>query len=105
MTLTARRLALLASQALCAVALVWIYRSFVVTCLLVVVAWQFALLAEFRVALAATLVQVIALGAIECSAETNAMSAVLPPLWASAGARLGPPCHREGPGVELPPEA
>ena len=32
-------------------ALVWIYPSFIVTCLLVVVAWQFALLTEFRLAL------------------------------------------------------
>lgn len=88
MRLTARRLALLASQALSALTLVWIYPSFIVACLCVVVAWQLALLTEFRLALTATLVQVIALGAVECSAETNAMSAVLPPLWASAGARL-----------------
>jgi signal transduction histidine kinase len=88
MTLTPRRLLLLAAQALAALTLVWIYPSFIVTCLLVVVAWQFALLTEFRVALSATLVQVIALGAIECSAETNALSVILPPLWASSGARL-----------------
>jgi signal transduction histidine kinase len=30
----------------------------------------------------------IALAAIECTAETNAMSAILPPAWASAGARI-----------------
>jgi signal transduction histidine kinase len=88
MTLTPRRLSLLAAQALAALTLVWIYPSFIVTCLLVVVAWQFALLTEFRLALTATLVQIIALGAIECSAETNALSVVLPPLWASSGARL-----------------
>jgi signal transduction histidine kinase len=88
MTLTPRRLSLLAAQALAALTLVWIYPSFIVTCLLVVVAWQFALLTEFRLALAATLVQIIALGAIECTAETNALSVVLPPLWASSGARL-----------------
>ena len=88
MALTPRRLSLLAAQALAALTLVWIYPSFIVTCLLVVVAWQFALLTEFRVALPATLVQIIALGAIECTAETNALSVVLPPLWASSGARL-----------------
>ncbi|HEV7444809.1 MAG TPA: sensor histidine kinase [Steroidobacteraceae bacterium] len=88
MTLTPRRLLLLAAQALAALTLVWIYPSFIVTCLLVVVAWQFALLTEFRVALSATLVQVIALGAIECGAETHALSVILPPLWASSGARL-----------------
>jgi len=44
MTLTPRRLSLLAAQSLSALTLVWIYPSFIVTCLLVVVAWQFALL-------------------------------------------------------------
>jgi signal transduction histidine kinase len=86
-TLTAWRLSLLVAQSLAALALVWIYPSFIVTCLLVVVAWQFALLTEFRVALSATLALVIALGAIECTAEANVMSGVLPPAWASAGAR------------------
>jgi hypothetical protein len=61
MTLTPRRLSLLATQALAALALVWIYPSFIVTCLLVVVTWQFALLTEFSLALSATLALAIAL--------------------------------------------
>jgi signal transduction histidine kinase len=77
MTLTARRLSLLAAQALTGLALVWIYPSFIVTCLLVVVAWQFSLLTEFRIALLATLVQAIALGAIKCAGDTTAMSIIL----------------------------
>jgi signal transduction histidine kinase len=56
---------------------VWLYPSFIVTCVLVVVAWQFALLAEFRVVLAVTLALVIALGAIQCTGETNAMTVVV----------------------------
>jgi signal transduction histidine kinase len=74
MTLAPRRLSLLVGQAVSALILVWLYPSFIVTCLLVVVAWQFALLTEFRLALTATLVQVIALGVIQCSGETNAVS-------------------------------
>jgi signal transduction histidine kinase len=77
MTLTPRRLSLLAAQALAALALVWIYPSFIVTCLLVVVTWQFALLTEFPLALSATLALVIALGAIKCSGETNTMAIIV----------------------------
>jgi signal transduction histidine kinase len=77
MTLTPRRLSLLAAQALAALALVWIYPSFIVTCLLVVVTWQFALLTEFSLALSATLALVIALGAIKCSGETNTMAIIV----------------------------
>jgi signal transduction histidine kinase len=77
MTLTPWRLSLLASQALTGLALVWIYPSFIVTCLLVVVAWQFSLLTEFRLALLATLVQAIALGAIKCVGDTTAMSIII----------------------------
>ena len=77
MTLSPRSLSLVTVQALAALILVWLYPSFIVTCLLVVVAWQFALLAEFRVALAVTLALVIALGAIQCTGETNAMTVVV----------------------------
>ncbi len=77
MALTPRRLSLLAAQALAALALVWIYPSFIVTCLLVVVTWQFALLTEFRLALSATLALVIALGAVKCSGETNIMAMIV----------------------------
>jgi signal transduction histidine kinase len=68
---------LLAAQALTALALVWIYPSFIVTCLLVVVTWQFALLTQFSVALSATLALVIALGAIKCNGETNTMALIV----------------------------
>jgi len=77
MTLTPRRLSLLAAQALAALILVWIYPSFIVTCLLVAVTWQFALLTEFRLALSATLAVVIALGAVKCTGETNTMALVV----------------------------
>jgi len=77
MTLTPRRVSLLAAQALTALALVWIYPSFIVTCLLVVVTWQFALLTQFSVALSATLALVIALGAIKCNGETNTMALIV----------------------------
>jgi signal transduction histidine kinase len=77
MTLTPRRLSLLAVQAVAALALVWIYPSFIVTCLLVVVTWQFGLLTEFRLALSATLALVIALGAIKCTGETNTMALIV----------------------------
>jgi signal transduction histidine kinase len=77
MTLTPRRVSLLAAQALTALAFVWIYPSFIVTCLLVVVTWQFALLTPFSVALSATLALVIALGAIKCNGETNTMALIV----------------------------
>jgi signal transduction histidine kinase len=77
MTLTPWRMSLLAAQALAALALVWIYPSFIVTCLLVVVTWQFALLTQFSVALSATLALVIALGAIKCNGETNTMALIV----------------------------
>jgi signal transduction histidine kinase len=77
MTLTPWRMSLLAAQALAALALVWIYPSFIVTCLLVVVTWQFALLTQFSLALSATLALVIALGAIKCNGETNTMALIV----------------------------
>jgi signal transduction histidine kinase len=77
LTLTQRRMLLLAVQGLAAMTLVWLYPNFIVTCLLVVVAWQFALLAEFRLALTAAIAQVIVLGAIKCTGETDAMAALV----------------------------
>lgn len=76
-TMTARRAWLLAVQALTGVALVWLYPNFVVTFLLVVVVWQFALLLDFRHALAITVAQVIVLAAIQCAGETGEMTVLV----------------------------
>jgi len=70
--MTRRQAWLVSLQALSAIYLVWLYPSFVVTCLLVVVAWQFALLLDFRQAIAATAVQLFALAMIKCTGETDA---------------------------------
>jgi signal transduction histidine kinase len=76
-TMTARRAWLLAVQALTGIALVWLYPNFVVTFLLVVVVWQFALLLDFRPALAITVAQVIVLAAIQCAGETGEMTVLV----------------------------
>lgn len=68
---TRRRAQLLLVQALSAVALVWLYPSFVVTFLLIVVVWQLALLLDFPWALAATTTIVIIMGIIQCEGETR----------------------------------
>lgn len=70
-TMTARRAWLLVIQAVAGLALVWLYPNFVVAFLLIVVVWQFALLLDFRQALALTAAQVVALAAIQCVGETN----------------------------------
>jgi signal transduction histidine kinase len=70
--MTSRQAWLVSLQALSAIYLVWLYPSFVVTCLLVVVAWQFALLLDFRQAIAATAVQLFALAMIKCTDVTDA---------------------------------
>jgi signal transduction histidine kinase len=70
-TMTARRAWLLVIQAVAGLALVWLYPNFVVAFLLIVVVWQFALLLDFRQALALTAAQVIALAAIQCVGETS----------------------------------
>ncbi|MBV8803480.1 MAG: sensor histidine kinase [Sinobacteraceae bacterium] len=57
-----------------AITLVWLYHSFLVSCLLVVVAWQFALLLDFRQATAVTCAQLIALAMIRCAGDTSAMA-------------------------------
>jgi len=71
-TMTAQQGWLLALQVLSAISLVWLYHSFIVACLLVVVAWQFALLLEFRHAIAVTCAQLIALALIRCAGDTSA---------------------------------
>jgi signal transduction histidine kinase len=73
-TMTARQAWLVAIQAISAITLVWLYHSFIVTCLLVVVAWQFALLLEFRQAIAVTGALLIALAMIRCAGDTSAMA-------------------------------
>jgi signal transduction histidine kinase len=73
-TMTARQGWSVALQALSAFALVWLYHSFIVACLLVVVAWQLALLLDFRYAIAATAAQLIALAMIRCAEDTSAMA-------------------------------
>ncbi|HEV2674921.1 MAG TPA: sensor histidine kinase [Aliidongia sp.] len=65
---------LLAVQSLSALFLVWLYPSFIVACLLVVVCWQIAWSASLRVALVAALLQSAALAAMNCTGESNYIS-------------------------------
>jgi signal transduction histidine kinase len=76
-TMTRRQAWSVALQSLSGICLVWLYPSFVVTCLLVVVAWQFALLLDFRRALFACAAQLIALAMIDCAGETDAGFALI----------------------------
>jgi signal transduction histidine kinase len=76
-TMNKRQAWSLAAQAVAGIFLVWLYPSFVVTCLLVVVAWQFALLLDFRRALLACAAQLIALAMIKCTGETDASFALI----------------------------
>jgi signal transduction histidine kinase len=64
-------------QALSGICMVWLYPSFVVTCLLVVVAWQFALLLDIRRAILACAAQLVALALIDCAGETDAVFALI----------------------------
>ena len=73
-TMTVRQGWSVTLQALSAITLVWLYHSFIVSCLLVVVAWQFALLLDFRQAIAVTCAQLIALAMIRCVGDTSAMA-------------------------------
>jgi len=70
--MTAQQAGLASLQALAGIALVWLYPSFIVTGLLVVVAWQFALLLELRLALTVTGLLLFALAVIPCPGETAA---------------------------------
>ena len=72
--LTHNRRMLVASlgvQSATALLLVWLYPSFIVTCLLVVVAWQIAWTASLRVALAAAGLQAVALAVMKCTTESS----------------------------------
>lgn len=69
--LTRRRAWLLAAQNATGLWLACLFPDFIVTCLLVVVAWQFALLVEARVAFTVAAVEVALLAAIPCSNQTE----------------------------------
>ncbi len=75
--LTTGRAWLLAAQSVSGLFLVWLYPSLIVCCLLVVVAWQFALLTEARVAFLAAAAQVAVLASIKCTGQTDAMSILI----------------------------
>ncbi len=66
-----------AVQAIAGIYLVWLYPSFVVVCLLVLVAWQFALLLDLRGALLACAAQIVALALIKCTGATDASFALI----------------------------
>jgi signal transduction histidine kinase len=71
--MTRRDAWLVTAQTLSCLALVWLYPSFLVSCLLVIVGWQCALLLDFRPALVVTIAQVIALALVPCKVETHAL--------------------------------
>jgi signal transduction histidine kinase len=64
-------IASLALQSATALFLVWLYPSFIVTCLVVVVAWQIAWIASLRTALAAAALQAAALAVMKCTSESS----------------------------------
>lgn len=70
-TLTRRRAWLLGAQNAAGLLLACLWPDFIVTCLLVVVAWQFALLVEARPAFTVAAVEVVLLAAIPCSNQTE----------------------------------
>ncbi|HEY2464576.1 MAG TPA: histidine kinase [Steroidobacteraceae bacterium] len=71
--LTRKRAWLLAGQNACGLLLACLFPDFIVTCLLVVVAWQFALLVEARVAFIVAAIEVVLLAAIPCSNQTETL--------------------------------
>src|SRR5262249_3615880 len=81
---------LITAQALSAIALVWLYPSFIVACLSVIVAWQYALLLDFRQAMTAMVVQVIGLAAIKCAEGIAAMEVFV--VFTCAGFQLFAVC-------------
>lgn len=66
--------ALLTLQSLAALFLVWLYPNFLVTALLVVVAWQIAWVTTLRRALAAVIFLSLVLTAMKCVDQTDSMS-------------------------------
>jgi signal transduction histidine kinase len=72
--LTRHRRSLVASLAVesaTALFLVWLYPSFIVTCLLVVIAWQIAWTETLRTAVAVAALQAVALAVMKCTSHTN----------------------------------
>lgn len=67
----ARLVASLAAQCLLSLLLVWLFPSFIVTCLVVVVAWQIAWVAPLRIVLVVAAVQAIALAVMKCATPTS----------------------------------
>ena len=66
----------LAAQCALSLLLVWLFPSFIVTCLVVVVAWQVAWVAPLRIVLAVAAGQAIALAVMKCA--TPASSSTFP---------------------------
>jgi signal transduction histidine kinase len=65
------RILWLAAESATALFLVWVYPSFIVTCLLVVVAWQIAWTETLRTAVLAAAFQAVALAVMKCTVHTN----------------------------------
>jgi signal transduction histidine kinase len=63
--------ACLSVQSAAALFLVWLYPSFIVTSLLVIVAWQIAWAAPLRTALVAAGLQAVALAVMKCTTESS----------------------------------
>lgn len=68
------RVTLLIVQSLAALYLVWLYPSFLVTTLLVVVAWQIGWSTTLRNAVAAVIAQSVVLAAMKCTDQVDGMS-------------------------------
>ncbi len=84
--LTRRKAALLVLEGFAAQYLVWLYPSFLVTSMIVVVAWQVAWIASLRTALLAAAALSAALVAQKCAVGGEGMSAVI--LISSCGFQL-----------------
>ncbi|HTA40423.1 MAG TPA: histidine kinase [Candidatus Acidoferrales bacterium] len=82
-----RRLLLVAGQSLAAVLLVLLYPDFIVTCLLVVVAWQIALTWGLRTAAIAIIAQSAIIALEKCAEPTALQSDAMS--WIVFGASLG----------------
>jgi signal transduction histidine kinase len=82
-----RRLVLVAGQSVAAVLLVLLYPDFIVTCLLVVVAWQIALTWGLRIAAIVIVAQSIIIALEKCTEPTAVQSTAMS--WIVFGASLG----------------
>jgi signal transduction histidine kinase len=68
------RMTLLVIQSVSVLYLVWLYPNFLITALLVVVAWQIAWSTTLRRAIAAVVIQSLALAAMKCTDQAAGMS-------------------------------